>query len=121
LSESSAVVKRREAKREAARIATSLVQIAAETAPSDRELARLQAALARRIALKFNVRLDWRLKRFYCRGCKELLYPGINARVRLGPRRTLLITCTDCKHLNRKKLGARLNRQRKGLSKPARE
>jgi RNase P subunit RPR2 len=114
-------VKRKEAKREAARIATSLVETAAETAPSDRELARVQAALARRIALKFNVRFDWRLKRLYCHGCKELLYPGVNARVRLGPGRTLLITCTDCKHVNRKKLGARLNRQRKGLSNPSRE
>lgn len=114
-------MKRKEAKREAARIASSLVETAVGTAASDPDLARLQAALARRIALKFNVRFDWSLKRFYCHGCKGLLYPGVNARVRLGPGRTLIMTCTDCDHVNRKRLGARLNIQRKGLSNSLRE
>ena len=81
----SAAVKRKEAKREAARIASNLVETAAGTATSDPDLARRQAALARRIALKFNVRFDWRLKRFYCHGCKGLLYPGVNARCPIGP------------------------------------
>ncbi len=114
-------VKRREAKREATRIASSLVETAAGTAASDPALARRQADLARTIALKFNVRFDWSLKRFYCHGCKGLLYPGVNARVRLGPERTLIVTCTDCNHVNRKRLGARLNMQRKGLSNSLRE
>ena len=114
-------MKRREAKREAARIASNLVRTAAGTAASDPDLARHQAALARRIALKFNVRFDWSLKRFYCHGCKGLLYPGVNARVRLGPDHMLVITCADCHHVNRKRLGARLNIQRKGLSNSLRE
>lgn len=114
-------MKRKEAKREAARIASNLVETAAGTATSDPDLARRQAALARRIALKFNVRFDWRLKRFYCHGCKGLLYPGVNARCPLGPDRTLIITCADCNHVNRKRLGARLNIQRKGLSNSLRE
>ena len=67
--------------------------------------------------LKFNVRYDWSLKRFFCHGCKGLLYPGVNARVRLGPgqdppghlRRVRLRKQEE----NRK---ARLNIQREGLT-----
>ncbi|MDG6926567.1 MAG: RNase P subunit [Nitrososphaerota archaeon] len=108
-------MKRREAKKEAAKIAESLIESAAATAVRDPELAKSQTALARRISLKFNLRFDWRLKRFFCHGCKSLLYPGVNARVRLGPNKTLLMTCTECHHVNRKKLGARLNMERRGL------
>jgi RNase P subunit RPR2 len=88
----------------------------AETALLDPELARQQASTARRIILKFNLRLDWRLKRFFCHGCKALIFPGLNARVRIGPRKMLLVTCTDCGHVNRKSLRARLNMERRGLS-----
>jgi RNase P subunit RPR2 len=102
-------VRRREAKREAARIARELIEQAASTAIHDPQLAKSQASLARRIILKFNLRFDWRLKRFFCHGCKGFIFPGLNARVRMGPNRTLLITCTDCSYVNRKKLGARLN------------
>ena len=109
-------MKRREAKREAARIAEDLIETATLTAIQDLDLAKSQASLARRIILKFNVRLEWRLKRFFCHGCKGLIFPGLNARVRLGPDRMLLITCGDCKHVNRKKLRARLNIERRGLS-----
>jgi ribonuclease P protein subunit RPR2 len=96
--------RKKEARREAVRAAATLIEMAAETAPNDLELARAQAALARRVMLKFNVRLDWSLKRFFCHGCKGLLYPGVNARVRLGPERTLMVTCADCGRVNRKRL-----------------
>ena len=114
-------MRRSEAKKEAARIAVDLIEAAAATAIKDPELARGQAALARRLALKFNLRFDWRLKRFFCHGCKGLLFPGLNARVRLGPNRMLLMTCADCNYVNRKKLPkARLNTVRRGLSNPLR-
>lgn len=114
-------MKRREAKKEAAKIAKGLIETVARTAPEDAGLARRQAALARRLALKFNLRMDWSQKRLFCHGCKNMIFPGINARVRLGPDKILLVTCSDCGHVNRKKLGARLNRQRKGLSNSLRE
>ncbi|MGA2198625.1 MAG: RNase P subunit [Nitrososphaerales archaeon] len=99
-------MKRKESKKEAALIAATLIGLAVETAPRDIDLARAQASLARRIMLKFNVRYDWRLRRFFCHGCKGLLYPGVNARVRLGPGKTLLVTCGDCNYVNRKKLAS---------------
>jgi RNase P subunit RPR2 len=99
-------VKRKETKREAAQTAATLIELAVATAPSDIDLARAQASLARRVMLKFNIRYDWRLRRFFCHGCKGLLYPGINARVRLGPGRTLLVTCGDCGYVNRKRISS---------------
>jgi len=67
-------------------------------------VAREQAALARKVKLRFNVRLDPSLTRFTCRGCKGLLVPGVNARVRLGHGKAtvLRVTCADCGHVNRK-------------------
>lgn len=109
-------MKRKESKNEAARIAGGLIERASITALKDPELAREQAALARTIALKFNLRFEWRYRRFFCHGCKQLILPGLNARVRLGPNKMLLVTCADCGRVNRKKLRARLNMERRGLS-----
>lgn len=92
-------------KQEATTVARNLLQLAVLTAASDPELAKEQAALARRIMLKFNIRYDWQLRRFYCHGCKGLMVPGLNARVRLGPNRVLLMTCEECGRVNRKTLG----------------
>lgn len=98
-------VKKREAKKEAAQVAKKLVNLAVDTARMDPQLAKDQAELARKVMLKFNVRFDWSLRRFYCHGCKKLLIPGMNARVRLGRGAKMIrITCTDCGYVNRKVL-----------------
>jgi len=96
-------VKRREAKKEAAAAAKDLVELSAETAKEDLELAKEQAALARKLMLKYNVRLGWRFKRFYCHGCKQLIVPGVNARVRVA-KGMVLTTCGSCGRVNRKSL-----------------
>jgi RNase P subunit RPR2 len=98
-------LRKKEAKNDATKIAKDLLQLAVATAGSDLELAKRQASLARRIMLKFNIRFDWSLRRFYCHGCKQLILPGVNARVRLGPRKMILLTCNECGFVNRKKLG----------------
>ncbi|MDG6910437.1 MAG: RNase P subunit [Nitrososphaerota archaeon] len=88
--------------------AASLVRLLTESAVAlshtDPAMAKLQAALARKVKLKFNVRLDASLRAFTCRGCKGLLVPGVNARVRLGHGNTTIIrvTCLDCGHVNRR-------------------
>ena len=53
--------------------------------------------------LKYNVRFGWDLKRFYCHGCKELIVPGVNARVRVVGGK-ILTTCANCGRVNRKSL-----------------
>jgi RNase P subunit RPR2 len=98
---------RRAAKDDAAAIVRLLTESSVALAGTDMELARRQAALARRVMLRFNIRLDPSLKRFTCRGCKSLLVPGINARVRLGHGKpaAIRITCLDCGRVSRKLLG----------------
>ena len=94
-------------KRDAAEAAQALLELAVGKSASDLELARAQGDLARRVMLKFNVRLDYSMKRFLCHGCKKLLVPGANARVRLGragKTRVLRVTCLECGHVNRKLL-----------------
>jgi RNase P subunit RPR2 len=97
-------VKRKEAKRQATIAARTLLELSASTAHDDLELAKEQAALARRLMLKYNIRFGWELKRFYCHGCKELMVPGVNARVRLSGG-MVLTTCATCGRVNRKTVG----------------
>ncbi len=97
-------MRRKRPKAEATEVATELIEKAASTARVDLNLARQQAELARRLMLRFNVRLEWPLKRFYCHGCKRLIVPGVNARVRLAGagQKVLRLTCLECGHVNRK-------------------
>jgi ribonuclease P protein subunit RPR2 len=95
---------RRVSKAGAAEAAKSLLSASIETSKKDAALARRQAELARKVMLRFNVRLDYSLRRFLCHGCKKLIVPGVNARVRLGHGKppALRITCLECGHVNRK-------------------
>lgn len=97
----------RAAKDDAASIVKLLTESAVNLSHTNPALAKEQAALARKVKLKFNVRLDPSLRGFACRGCKGLLVPGVNARVRLGHGKAtiLRVTCTDCGHVNRKVVG----------------
>jgi len=97
----------RRTKDDAASIVKLLTESAVTLSHTNPELAREQAALARKVKLKFNVRLDPFLRGFTCHGCKGLLVPGVNARVRLGHGKNTIIrvTCADCGHVNRKIVG----------------
>ncbi|MDG6900705.1 MAG: hypothetical protein JRM80_01905 [Nitrososphaerota archaeon] len=100
-------MKPRKNKGDAAALVAFLTKSAVDLSHTNPAMAREQAALARRVKLKFNVRLDPSLTRFTCRGCKGLLVPGVNARVRLGhgKQTVLRVTCADCGHVNRKVVG----------------
>ena len=95
---------RRTKKEDAASVVEFLTESAVVLSHTNPVVAREQAALARKVKLRFNVRLDPSLTRFTCRGCKGLLVPGVNARVRLGHGKAtvLRVTCADCGHVNRK-------------------
>jgi len=83
--------------------ARTLLQLSVFTSYDDLDLAKRQAALARRLMLRYNIRFGWNLRRFFCHGCKGLIVPGVNARVRLA-RGMILTTCASCGHVNRKTL-----------------
>jgi ribonuclease P protein subunit RPR2 len=59
-------------------------------------------SLARKIAMRYNIRLPPELKRSYCRKCYKYLKPTINSRVRTSPKQqALLVTCLECGHVMR--------------------
>jgi RNase P subunit RPR2 len=96
-------LKKKESKADATKMARELLQLAIRNSASNLVLAKRQAALARKLLLRFNIRLDWRLRKYYCRGCKQLLVPGLNARVRLGHGKTIIrVTCNECGFMNRR-------------------
>jgi len=94
----------RGSKSDAAAVVGLLTESAVNLSHTDPRMAKEQAALARKVKLRYNVRLGPSLRRFTCRGCKGLLVPGVNARVRLGHGKSTIIrvTCADCGRVNRK-------------------
>jgi len=86
-------------KREQRRIARErmdiLLSLAGEVFSEDRELARRYVSLARRIGMRYNVRLTKEDKLRVCRRCSSYLVPGVNCRVRSHAGR-MVITCLTC-------------------------
>ncbi|MCP8304569.1 MAG: RNase P subunit [archaeon] len=80
-----------------------LLDNALKNAREDMDLAQRQASIARRLCMKFNIRLPYEKRQLFCRGCKNFIVPGINARVRLKNKpRAIRITCLECGHVYRK-------------------
>jgi len=59
------------------------------------ERAHAHARAAKRIALKYNVRLPRELKQRFCKKCEKFLKKGVNAKVRLSGG-CLTIICVSC-------------------------
>lgn len=57
--------------------------------------ARRYVELARRIGMRYNVRVPAPFKRSFCKKCLTFLLPSVSARVRVGPGR-VIVTCTAC-------------------------
>ncbi len=62
----------------------------------DKKSADRYVALARRIAMKLNLRLPSTQKRKFCRHCGCYLRPGVNLRVRTREGK-LVYYCLECK------------------------
>ncbi|MCK4223307.1 hypothetical protein KAX01_03330 [Candidatus Bathyarchaeota archaeon] len=67
-------------------------------ASENRELSEDYAEVARRISMAARIRIPRENRRWICRGCKRLILPGVNCRVRIQKRREphLVITCNYC-------------------------
>lgn len=81
-----------------------LVSNALKSARTDMALAQRQASLAKRMGMKYRVRLPYEIRQLYCKKCKRLIVPGINSRIRIGSAsvRAVRITCLSCGHVYRK-------------------
>jgi len=88
----------RQEKRIALRRIHRLFNLALEMIHEDPELAQRYVEIARRIAMRAQVRLPRQYRRLVCRHCKGFIVPGVNCRVRLQPRREphVVITCLRC-------------------------
>ena len=62
--------------------------------------ARRYVDLARRLGMRYNVRVPQEHKRRFCKKCSAYLLPPVNARVRVG-RGRVVITCATCGAIQR--------------------
>ena len=66
-------------------------------------LAERQAQIAKKISMKFKIKMPFEVSSSFCKNCKKFIAPGIAAKVRLGNKpKSIRITCTYCNHTYRK-------------------
>jgi len=86
------------------RIARERIQILLDLA--ERELrkhperSRRYVELARKISLRYNVRLPRELKKKFCKNCNTLLKPGLTSSIRIQ-KKLLSIKCKNCNKIYR--------------------
>ena len=66
----------------------------------DSKLSDKYVKLARRIAMKYKIKLSSDLKKKFCKHCHKYLVPSVNCRVRIHKHR-LIYYCLECKHFMR--------------------
>ena len=67
-----------------------------------KERSRRHVQLARRIGMRYNVKIPKNLKRSFCKLCNSYLKPGVNCRVRTNPRQNaVIIKCLECGRISR--------------------
>jgi ribonuclease P protein subunit RPR2 len=84
------------------------ILVASALKEKDDKLAARQAMQAKKIAMRFRLRLAYDIRQLYCKRCKRFIVPGRNSRIRLGRSNTraVRITCLRCGHVYHKILPA---------------
>ena len=77
-----------------------LFQEAKDSFKENSKLSDKYVKLARRIAMKYKIKLPSSLKKKFCKNCHEYLVPGANCRVRIHKHR-IIYYCFGCKHFMR--------------------
>ena len=94
--------RRRAIKRNNKQIALERISILFENAMEilvrDPELAQHYTDLARKIGMRYKVKMPTIYRRMICKGCKDLILPGVNCIVRTRTNREphIVITCLNC-------------------------
>jgi ribonuclease P protein subunit RPR2 len=90
-------------------IARERINILVKSALKERDevFAARQARQAKKIAMRFRIRLPYEARQLFCKKCKAFIVPGRSARMRVGRARTraVRITCLRCGYTYRKILG----------------
>jgi len=68
------------------------------------EFAQEHAKIAKKIILKYKIKIPFEYKMLFCKNCKKFIAPGRDSTIRLGRSNTraLRITCKFCGHTYRK-------------------
>jgi len=67
------------------------------------ELAERQAQIAKKISMKFKIKMPFEINSNFCKNCKKFIVPGIASKIRLGTKpKSIRITCSYCNHTYRK-------------------
>jgi ribonuclease P protein subunit RPR2 len=88
-------------------IATKRIQIlfhnALFNAKNNPVLAQKQAEIAKKISMKFKIKIPFEVSFSFCKICKKFIAPGIASKIRLGSKpKSIRITCSYCNHTYRK-------------------
>jgi ribonuclease P protein subunit RPR2 len=91
--------------KEMVNIAGQRIQILLEAAEEEAKAHKLERSdryveLARKIGMRYNVRIPRHYKRRFCRHCHAYLQPAKNSRVRLRGR-TITVHCNNCGRFTR--------------------
>ena len=69
----------------------------------DPKLAARYVRLARKIGLRYNIRLSKEIKEKFCKGCNFLLFPGYSSKIWIeSKRKCIAIKCLNCNRIYRK-------------------
>ena len=77
-----------------------LFQEAKDVFKENSKLSDKYVKLARRISMKYKIKLPSALKKKFCKHCHKYLVPGVNCRVRIHKHR-IIYYCFGCKHFMR--------------------
>ena len=88
-------------------IATRRIEIlfnnALSNAKNNPGLAQRQAEIAKKISLKFKIKMPFEISSSFCKKCKKFIAPGIRSKIRLNSKpKSIRITCLYCNHTYRK-------------------
>ncbi len=76
-----------------------LLDLAKKELKKHPERSKRYVELARKIALRYNIRLK-KLKRTFCKNCNIILIPGYTSQVRLDSKKKVLkVKCTNCQKI----------------------
>ena len=81
-----------------------LFENAISNARNNPELSQRQAHIAKKIAMRFKIKMPWHIRSSFCKKCKKFIVPNISSRVRIGRSnvKSIRITCKFCSHTYRK-------------------
>jgi len=66
-------------------------------------LAQRQAEIAKKISMKFKIKMPFEINSSFCKKCKKFIAPGIASKIRIGSKpKSIRVTCSYCNHTYRK-------------------